>query len=402
MKREIRALMTSRANTIVTAVLVVVILAAGFLGKWLLSDDDSNGSQTDPTATATLSIAVEQSAQDLVPFIQAANPGVNVEVIDDATAETWVTDMTEADSDADAYAYGAADNGLGIYFADSDFANSIENSIKQTYGLYLADQAANGAIPEGEYARLLNEPQLLQPILVENASGNLVLSDPIGYAVSIVSLILLSTAIMGGLTTISTGVVEEKASRVVEILLSSVRPRTLLLGKILGIGTFVLGQFAIFLVVAVIAANIAGIWVEVGGGTPLLWTLIWTIVGFFIFAMVAGALASTVSRQEDLGAITAPLSFGALIPLYLALFLVPMMPDATITKVLSMVPFVSSFMMPVRASYGVTSTTEQLIALAIALVCFPLLAMLAGKIYENSILRTGKRISIAEALKSEK
>lgn len=401
MKREIRALVTSRANTIVTIVMFVLIIVAGVVGKFLL-DDDSSDAESNVSDTQTLTIAVERSSQDLVPFVEAGNPEATVAVIDDGTAETWLTDMIEADEDTDAYAFGTTANGLGIYFADTDYAMDAEIGIKQVYGLYLADQAANGTIPESEYQRLLTEPELLEPIIVENASGNLLLSDPVGYFVSIISLVLLSTAIMSGLTTISTGVVEEKASRVVEILLSSVRPRTLLMGKILGIGSFVLGQFMIFLVAGVIAASIAGIWVELDLTATIVWTIVWTIVGFFIFAMVAGALASTVSRQEDLGAITAPLSFGALIPLYLALFLVPALPDATITKVLSMVPFISSFMMPVRTSYGVTSTAEQLIALAIALVCFPLLAMLAGKIYESSILRTGKRISIAEALKSAK
>lgn len=89
------------------------------------------------------------------------------------------------------------------------------------------------------------------------------------------------------------------------------------------------------------------------------------------------------------------------IPVYTAMFLVPALPDATVTKVLSYIPLISSFMMPTRQAFDLTSPLEQVVALAIAVASIPLLAMFAGKIYHNSILHSGKRLSIKQAWKQQ-
>ena len=127
----------------------------------------------------------------------------------------------------------------------------------------------------------------------------------------------------------------------------------------------------------------------------------WLVLGFFFYAMATGALAATASRQEDLGAVTAPISMTLLIPFYVGLFLVPAMPEATVTKVLSMVPGISPFAMPVRQAYDTVTTSELLIAAALGVVAIPLVAAIAGKIYENSILHTGRRLKITEAIRAK-
>ncbi|WP_353065247.1 ABC transporter permease [Arcanobacterium hippocoleae] len=200
------------------------------------------------------------------------------------------------------------------------------------------------------------------------------------------------------LSTLSVGIVEEKSSRVVEILLSAVRPRTLLLGKIIGIGLFALTQLVLYLVAIFVSLNIAGLWHGIEVGTILIWMIIWLLLGFFTFTTLAGGVSSMVSRQEDLGGIITPLMLLMIIPFYLGMFLVPAAPDSIWTKVFSTIPGFSSFIMPVRQAYESVEIWELVLAAGISFVSVPLFAAVAGRIYENSILRMGKRVTLRQAL----
>lgn len=403
-KREFSMLFNSRAQRITTILMAAVILIAGIVGRYLLTDDGEDGGPgSTPDTLPTYTVGVEESASGLAPLVDAIDGIVTAEVISDGEGASWLeAKVPDADDDAYFAVVTGTPQAPQVIFPNAGTPDTEMGDYLQTALTLWTTDAVAGPIDAEQANAIANTGYTVQTQILDiGTDSNLLVADPIGYITSIVSLVFLSMAVLGGLSTIAIGVVEEKASRVVEILLTSIRPRTLLLGKILGIGAFLLGQLLIFIAAAVIALNIAGLWIDLDLGATIASTIVWTVLGFFIFAMVAGALSSTVSRQEDLGAITAPLSFGALIPIYLAMFLVPAQPDSTLTQVLSFIPFISSFMMPTRAAYGVVTTTEQVIAAVIALVAIPLLAMLAGKIYQNSILRTGQRVSIAQALKSE-
>ncbi|MFY9262401.1 MAG: ABC transporter permease [Actinomycetaceae bacterium] len=399
-KREIHVLLRSRPMRIMTIILVVIILAAGFVAKYFLDKNDAEGGSLF-SANGVYVIGVEESAASVLPLINAIDPNVSGVEIGDGQTKAWLEEQIAADVDDAYYATlsGTPESPLVTYPNLDTIMNGMESHIETVVMIWRADAVAGPL--DADAASFIGEE--LSPfatkILNIGSDGNLMMTNPKGYMVSIVVLMLLVLAVMAGLTTITTGVVEEKTSRVVEILLTTIKPKTLLLGKILGIGTFILGQFLVFILTAIVALNIAGVWTDLGLSSTIVWTVVWTVLGFFIFAMIAGALASTVSRQEDLGAISTPMSFFALVPLYLGMFLVPLQPDGIWTKIFSYVPFFSSFMMPVRSSYNAVSNGEQLVAAAIALVSIPLLAIVAGKIYENSILRTGKRLSLKEALR---
>ena len=264
---------------------------------------------------------------------------------------------------------------------------------------YLVDET--GALtPE-----LAEQLQTASQVYVVDVSENAITNNPIGYAVGMASVVILMMITIMGVSVLSAGVVEEKSSRVVEILLTTVRPRTLLLGKILGIGS---GMLVIFLIYVV--GIFGGLWISgllegagavltalgtlgVWGYVPML--LLWIILGYFTFASLTGGLAATVSRQEDLGAVQTPIIFMQLIPMYVAMYLVPYLPDATITKVLSYIPLLSPYLMPMRSAIGEVQMWEQGLAIALTLVTIPLLGALAGKIYERSILHVGERMKLS-------
>lgn len=244
-------------------------------------------------------------------------------------------------------------------------------------------------------------------VSIPPATGHTAQTNPLGFIVGMVAVMFVAIPIFMGMGALNSGVVEEKTSRVVEIILTTVKPRTLLLAKLLGIGSAMLVFIACYLAGIVAGAGLAGVLPSMGNLAAAHlnpWTfapavLVWLAVGYFTFGGLSGALASTVSRQEDLGAVQTPVIFGAMIPMYVALYLVPYAPDTTVTHILSCCPFLSPFMMPMRMALGAVGVWEQLLAFAIQIATICLLSLLAGKVYERSILHTGERLKLRQALR---
>ncbi len=244
-------------------------------------------------------------------------------------------------------------------------------------------------------------------VSVPPATGHTAPANPPRFIVGMVAVMFVAIPIFMGMGALNSGVVEEKTSRVVEIILTTVKPRTLLLAKLLGIGSAMLVFIACYLAGIVAGAGLAGVLPSMGNLAAAHlnpWTfapavLVWLAVGYFTFGGLSGALASTVSRQEDLGAVQTPVIFGAMIPMYVALYLVPYAPDTTVTHILSCCPFLSPFMMPMRMALGAVGVWEQLLAFAVQIATICLLSLLAGKVYERSILHTGERLKLRQALR---
>lgn len=397
MKREFAMLYRSRAMRLSTVVVVLLILAAGVLGKFLLGGDD------DAPATGGPVVAVEDQMADYVPHVKKVSGGqIDVETIGNGEAENYLRERSESDADGPAVVLAGQPGTPDLVTATDGMTGADQqlSAVVNTAATAWLMEDRGITLSDDDYSTLVSTVSV--PVsVVTIGTANLIESDPIGYISSFVGLMVLFMMIMMGISTIANGVVEEKSSRVVEIVLTTVRPRTLLLGKILGIGTFLLLQFVLFAIAVVISLNLAGLWLDLGLGSYLAWLAVWLVLGFFFYAMATGALAATASRQEDLGAVTSPISMTLLIPFYVGLFLVPAMPEATVTKVLSMVPGISPFAMPVRQAYDTVTTSELLIAAALGVVAIPLVAAIAGKIYENSILHTGRRLKITEAIRAK-
>ena len=130
------------------------------------------------------------------------------------------------------------------------------------------------------------------------------------------------------------------------------------------------------------------------------WVLLWFLLGFAVYALVFAALGALVSRQEDLGSvITVPmlLIVGAYM---IGVAIAPNDPESSLVTIASYIPFTSPIVMPIRSAFGVASTTEVYLALALAIITIPLLLALTSKIYSNAIRRSGARIKLKDALKA--
>ncbi|GAA4904895.1 ABC-2 type transport system permease protein [Actinomycetospora succinea] len=198
---------------------------------------------------------------------------------------------------------------------------------------------------------------------------------------------------------VAQGVVEEKASRVVEIVLSSVRPWQLLLGKVLGLGAVGLLQLVVLGGAGLAVAGAAGILVTAAGlVSTLVWVVVWYLLGFALYATVFAAAGSLVSRQEDTQSVLSPVTITVLLGFVVGFNLLTYDQRGTPITVLSLLPPFSPLFMPARIALGVAPAGQIVLALVLTIAFTAGVLALGGRIYANSVLRTGARVSLREAL----
>ena len=198
---------------------------------------------------------------------------------------------------------------------------------------------------------------------------------------------------------VAAGVVEEKSSRVVEVLLATLRPSHLLRGKILGIGLLGLLQLLMIGLVGLFASNAVGSLEFPSGAIATIGVvLVWFVLGFFFYAGLFAVAGSIVTRQEDLQTTMTPLTI-----LIIASFLIGLSatgdPDSTLAVVASLLPFSSPLVMPTRIVLGDAAPWEVVASLAISVVSTAALIPIATKIYSRALLRPG-RVRIRQVLRA--
>jgi ABC-2 type transport system permease protein len=211
---------------------------------------------------------------------------------------------------------------------------------------------------------------------------------------------LLYVALAGYGSFVANGVVEEKANRIVEILLSTVRPRELLFGKVVGIGLVGFIQLVLLGAVALVAVlKTQVISVPAVGVTAVLAGLLWFVLGFVFFALIYAAAGSMVSRQEDAAPVVAPIGL-LIIGSYLAFFWVEANPTNPIGIALSLLPPFAPVLMSARMATGDAQTWQVVLAILLMLAGIAGMNALAARIYSNSVLRIGSRVRLADAWRS--
>jgi len=154
-------------------------------------------------------------------------------------------------------------------------------------------------------------------------------------------LIYLSLMIYG--QTVAQGVIEEKANRIVELLLAAVKPWQLMAGKVLGIGVVGLIQMLVVSVVGAVLSVATGVLAIPSGmavGTVVS-LVVWYLIGFFMYALLFGAAGALVSRQEDAGGVTGPIMMLVMVPFIVGFSILPNDPGSRLIEVLSMIPLFS-------------------------------------------------------------
>lgn len=243
---------------------------------------------------------------------------------------------------------------------------------------------------------------LVAPVPVENVEIGVTAGrspDDGAAAILMTALLLMAIFLYGNL--VLTGVVEEKSSRVVEVLLARMPARNLLGGKVVGIGLLGFAQFAVTALVALMATLVIdSVDIPAVEGGVLAWVVVWFVLGYALYAMAYGALGSLASRTEDAQSVAGPVGY-VLVGGYWAAFLsVSKDPDGTWSTLLSLFPVTAPFAMPGRIALGSVTWWEPLIAVVLTLTAIAGLVAFAGRVYTNAILHSGPTLRLRDAWRS--
>jgi ABC-2 type transport system permease protein len=181
------------------------------------------------------------------------------------------------------------------------------------------------------------------------------------------------------------------------VLLARMPARSLLTGKILGIGLLGLAQVAVTAVAALVAVGVVGsLSVPIVRPGVLAWAVAWFVLGYALYATLFGALGSLASRPEDAQSVAGP-AMMVMVASYFAAFFLTAQAGAPAARAISLFPTVSPLLMPARIALGAAAWWEPVVAVAITLGTVVVLLRLGGRLYENAILRSGPTLSLQDA-----
>ncbi len=216
-------------------------------------------------------------------------------------------------------------------------------------------------------------------------------------ATSVIGLILVFIMLTQYNTWILMGVMEEKSSRVIEVLLAAVRPIQLLAGKVLGIGMVAFGQAALVVAFALVLAESVGSDLLHGTAPMVLAaTLVWLVLGYAFYCWVYAAAGSLVERQDQVQSLALPLSLPIIFGYVFSLITASAGSASPFFTVLAYLPPTAPFAMPVLVSFRTVSWWEFAASAAISIVSTVAVARLAAAIYRRAILRTGGRVKLRD------
>jgi ABC-2 type transport system permease protein len=380
--REIRTRFASKAFKISSAVMVAAVVGFVIVAK-LVSGSDSASTIGFAPSAAPLSAAFASVAATV-------GEEVTTSEVDPATGEQRVRD-----GDLDAYVSGDPAGFQVIVREDlsDDLRTAFTVLARQ---IALDDQIARaGADPAAVNAAVGSatfELRTLEP--PRDYEGARIL---LGFIVGI--LVYLAILMYGSM--VAQGVVEEKANRIVELLLTTIRPVHLMIGKVLGIGAVGLTQMVATVGVGVLAGFAVDAYTfpsSIAAGTAA-WAVVWFLLGYLMYALVFASLGALVSRQEDVGGVTAPAIMLIVLPYVAGVTILPSDPDNGLVALMSLIPLFTPMLMPIRFAFDAVPAWQLALALPLTVATIGALAWLAGRIYTNAVLRTGAKVKLRTAFR---
>lgn len=394
--REIAVRLRDRAF-LLSAAFLLLIVGASIAAPAVIESrtpDVTLGVVGEPAAALAATAAQRGTAADAdraggpTPASADALPEADIDVVpvlDAATARERVRD-----GDLDAALLPAGDGRLALV-GDVEVSEELERLVSDTSyrEAWLQAVSAAGADPQDVLraaAAAVPTTELLQPPA----------HDPtLVFLVSVVFVMLFFfTTFMFGMQ-IAQSVVEEKPSRIVEIVVAAVPLRLLLTGKILGAVALAFAQVTVLLALGYVGATVAG----QGEAARLLlsssgWFLVFFVLGFIALASLWAATGALAARQEDLQATTVPVQAMLFLPFFAAVYVTEVGPALT---TLSYVPFTAPLAMPRRLMMGDAGPWEALLAAGLLLATAATLIIIGRRLYERSVLHVRGRSRWAQA-----
>ncbi|MGD8214199.1 ABC transporter permease [Aestuariimicrobium sp. Y1814] len=377
-RREIMTKLTDKAfvsGTLVTLLLIIGVVVVGILVG-------ERGSTSTIAVTGDDAAAIVAAAHE-VEHAKNDKSAVNVvRATDDAQARQWVLD-----GEADAYLAPADGGGWRLSF-ERDLDTGLMTTVSQVVQAQVsADLAARAGMTPAELAAATT----VQTELLVGDTDRAAVAMLVGFAFAI--LFFMSAMTFG--MQIAGSVVEEKSSRIVEIISAAIPIRHLLAGKILGNTVLGFAQMALFAIVGLVGVAFTPYADLLPSLTSaVVWYLVYFIAGFLALACVWAVAGSLASRQEDLQSTTTPL-----IMVLMVVYMAGLFATGTLQTILSYVPVISSVLMPQRLMAGTAEWYDLVIGLVLNLVFAALTIVVGEKIYRRSLLQTSGVISYRDALR---
>ena len=390
--------MLRRKSFIISTLIILVIIIVGINIPNILK------LFTDSSETGERLLIVDSSNvfEGNLSSLEQMNTGYEVQISNENISFDEIKSKIENKEIDDAIIVEQTDNNIKIrYIVESStmMAGVPENIISAINTIYsnmqinklqLTPEQIASITPNFEYSLEQTEEQEVQ--------GNVL-------AIMLLSIVLFY-AIYFCAYQVSSSITTEKTSKIMETLVTSTSPKTIVLGKTVGIGIVGLLQVCLLVAVALITAytclepgTLDSI-LDMSNFTPYLAiiTIIYFILGYVAYALMYALTGSTVSKPEDIQSANGPVAIIAVIGFYLSYFTM-MNPTSDLNVFASMLPISSPFCMPFRIMMGLASTTDVVISILILLVTIFIIAKVAIKIYSNAILNYGTKMSFADLIK---
>jgi ABC-2 type transport system permease protein len=379
--REFMTRIRTRVFAITTALTVIAIGGYILLQAYVFN-----------TSTSSLEVGFVGAAQSISAPVraEAAGFGETINVHPYTSAAAGKADVQSGTLDALVSGSGAGTTMM----VQSKVNLTLETVLNDVARVQVLDQyLTKHSLPPSDV-----DGQLAFSVSVNELSPvNAARVEQIVIGLLVAGVLYVTMVIYGQL--VAAGVIEEKSNRIVEILLATVRPWQLMLGKITGIGLVALVQVVLIAGVALVLASATklvsiptlGIDVVISG-------VVWFVLGYLMYALLYAAAGSMVSRQEDVASVALPVTLVLVAAWIIALTVAAPDPGSPATSVFSFIPLFSPVIMPVRIAAGVAPFWQVAISVVLVIATIYILVAIAGRIYRNSVLRVGGRVKLSDAL----
>jgi ABC-2 type transport system permease protein len=399
-KREYLERVRTRAFLLST-ILIPLLMGGGIVGSILA------GGRAKSTSHITIVSPDQQLATDLQTELQSGKGSrMTVDIISPGNSATQATlDSMLADRQIDGYLWitPAANPNERPNFSftprsagDISTKETITSALRTV--LMRERLAHNGMVASDVDA-------LMEPVKVDTTQAGKNADTVSSFVAVYVLFFLMYMVILLYGMNVARSIIEEKTSRVFEVLLSTIRPEEMMAGKVIGVGAVGLTQVAVWLATAVILTSTSLITSVASGNihvsltaSQIIFFVVYFLLGYLLYSSVAAALGAMVNSEQELQ----QLNMILVMPLAACMFALSVVipnPDGFVARVISMIPFCSPLIMYLRISLGHPSAKE--IALSIVLMIATIYAILwvASRIYRVGILMYGKKPNLPEILR---
>jgi ABC-2 type transport system permease protein len=371
---------------ILSMLFTTAIIVGSFLVPTLLFEDDGDlDIGVLRPAPAGLEVA-------LTAFAAPFGTPLEITTFDDRAAAEAALEADEVEA---VVAVPADLSGAGTLIVKEEAGDAVRAIVgAAVVGLRQAALLEQAGVDPADYAAVSTPPAV-------DALDPRTETDRSQFLFANIGVVLIFVGIFSFGFTVLTGVVEEKQSRVVEVVLSTVRPRDLLMGKVLGIGILGLVQLAMFVVAGVGSALITDRF-ELPPTAPSAIPLIalWFMLGYTLYSTALGFLGALATRIEEASNASTPVTTVAIVSYLIGLFAVTDDPTGIVARVATFVPPSAPMVVPLRAALGAIEPWEVVVSIAITLVAIYGLFVVGGRVYSGAVLQTAGRMKLRDAWRS--